>query len=79
MYKVLPAVLKTFSTPDLKVIALHGKMETKRRTLVYEAFTSNPSCMLICTDVAARGLDIPDVDLVIQFDPPQDPNAFSHR
>lgn len=33
----------------------------------------------MCTDIAARGLDIPDVDFVIQFDPPQDPHAFSHR
>lgn len=35
--------------------------------------------VLFCTDVAARGLDLPDVDVVIQYDPPVDPKVFSHR
>ena len=35
--------------------------------------------VLLCTDVAARGLDIPDVQWIVQFDPPQDPSAFVHR
>lgn len=35
--------------------------------------------VLFCTDVAARGLDLPDVDVVIQYDPPIDPKVFSHR
>lgn len=37
-----------------------------------------PGCLL-CTDVAARGLDIPDVDWIVQLDPPQSPDAFVHR
>lgn len=40
---------------------------------------SDRSTVLLATDVAARGLDIPDVDWIIQFDPPQDPSAFIHR
>ncbi|CAG8534360.1 6353_t:CDS:2 [Racocetra fulgida] len=48
----------------------------------YQAFLNLPStssALLLCTDVAARGLDVPDVDFVIQMDPPQDPKVFAHR
>lgn len=47
---------------------------------VYTKFTgASTSSILICTDIAARGLDIPDIDWVIQYDPPQDPKSFAHR
>lgn len=35
--------------------------------------------VLLCTDVAARGIDIPDIDVIIQYAPPQDPTFFIHR
>jgi ATP-dependent RNA helicase DDX55/SPB4 len=60
-------------------LSLHGKMDPKRRAAVFSSFQSATSGVLLCTDVAARGLDVPDVDLVLQVDPPQDPKAFSHR
>ncbi|KAI7825973.1 P-loop containing nucleoside triphosphate hydrolase protein [Gamsiella multidivaricata] len=62
--------------------SLHGKMETKKRSLTFKSFTDIPAGspgVLLCTDVASRGLDIPDVDFVVQVDPPQDPKAFTHR
>ena len=60
-------------------MSLHGKMVTKRRELLFQKYQETPSSILLTTDVAARGLDIPDIKLVVQFDPPQDPKQFSHR
>jgi len=64
---------------DLNLFHLHGKMEHKKRTLIYSQFTSSKRGILFCTDLAARGLDFNDIDLVIQFDAPQDPATFAHR
>lgn len=62
--------------------SLHGQMSPTRRSSTFSAFTALPAetpGVLLCTDVAARGLDLPDVDVVLQVDPPQDPKVFSHR
>lgn len=40
---------------------------------------SSLASVLICTDVAARGIDVPDIDWIIQYTPPQDPAFFVHR
>ena len=63
-----------------EVIALHGKMKQSQREAALSRFAeANDGALLLCTDVAARGLDIPGVDWVVQFDAPQDPAAFVHR
>ena len=68
---------------DLKFFSLHGQLNTKARLRTLEKFTEGDAntnkCVLMATDVAARGIDIPDVDLVIQIDPPTDPDVFLHR
>ncbi|XP_048325764.2 DEAD-box ATP-dependent RNA helicase 18 isoform X3 [Ziziphus jujuba] len=61
------------------LISLHGKMKQTAREKALASFTSLSSGILLCTDVAARGLDIPGVDCIVQYDPPQDPNVFIHR
>ncbi|OMO75920.1 hypothetical protein COLO4_25788 [Corchorus olitorius] len=61
------------------LIPLHGKMKQTAREKALASFTSLSSGILLCTDVAARGLDIPGVDCIVQYDPPQDPNVFIHR
>ena len=64
---------------DCHPIALHGKMKQSAREAALGKFTSQEAGILLCTDIAARGLDIPGVDWIVQFDPPQDPAAFVHR
>ncbi|XP_078434211.1 P-loop containing nucleoside triphosphate hydrolases superfamily protein [Wolffia australiana] len=59
--------------------SLHGRMKQIVREKALAEFTALESGVLLCTDVAARGLDIPGVDWIVQYDPPQDPNVFIHR
>lgn len=64
---------------DVPVLSLHGKMKQQARTSRFYEFVNAPSGILLCTDVAARGLDIPMVDWIVQFDPPDDPRDYIHR
>lgn len=59
--------------------ALHGKLVQKRREKAMERFRTGQSNALLCTDVAARGLDVPGVSWTIQFDAPVDPASYVHR
>ncbi|XP_015592965.1 probable ATP-dependent RNA helicase DDX55 homolog [Cephus cinctus] len=64
--------------PYSNVFALHGKMKNKRYK-VFEQFRATESGLLLCTDVMARGIDIPEVDWVLQYDPPSTASSFVHR
>lgn len=64
---------------DLPVLDLHGKQKQQKRTNTFFEFCNAKQGILVCTDVAARGLDIPAVDWIIQFDPPDDPRDYIHR
>ena len=64
---------------DTTSVMLHGKMTPKKRNANYDSFVNLPSGVLFCTDIVARGIDLPDVDWIVQYDPPQDPNFFVHR
>lgn len=64
---------------DIPVKAIHGKQKQAKRTTTFFEFCQADTGILLCTDVAARGLDIPAVDWIIQFDPPDDPKEYIHR
>lgn len=64
---------------DIPVMDLHGRQKQNKRTTTFHKFCKADTSILICTDVAARGLDIPAVDWIIQFDPPDEPKEYIHR
>ncbi|ACO46651.1 DEAD/DEAH box helicase [Deinococcus deserti] len=63
----------------LEAEALHGDLAQSQRERALGAFRSGRVGVLVATDVAARGLDIPEVDLVVQYHLPQDPESYVHR
>lgn len=71
---------KQYLSDDIEIYSLHGKLQTSSRMKTLNKFTESLMySVLFTTDVAARGIDIPDVDLVIQMDPPTDTDHFLHR
>ena len=58
---------------------IHGDIEQKTREKTLQAFREGKVRCLVATDVAARGLDIPEIDLVIQTAPPSDIDSYIHR
>ena len=64
---------------DLEVMDIHGKQKQQKRTTTFFQFCKQDKGILLCTDVAARGLDIPRVDWIVQYDPPDDPKEYIHR
>ncbi len=72
----LSLILSPLYLPPLLTVLkqdLHGKQKQAKRTTTFFEFVNAERGALITTDVAARGLDIPAVDWIVQFDPPDDP------
>jgi len=64
---------------DFTVSALHGDMEQRERELIMKEFRSGSSRVLITTDLLARGIDVQQVSLVINYDLPKDRENYIHR
>lgn len=62
-----------------KVLALHGDMRNRERERAVKALATGQVQAVIATDVAARGIDIPDITHVINYDIPQDYDTYIHR
>ncbi|GAB2255280.1 hypothetical protein Droror1_Dr00009058 [Drosera rotundifolia] len=58
---------------------IHGKQKQQKRSKTFFDFCKAERGILLCTDVAGRGLDIPAVDWIVQYDPPDDPKDYIHR
>jgi superfamily II DNA/RNA helicase len=63
----------------LRVTAIHGGMQQNKRERALTEFNDGNTHAIVATDVAARGLDIPGINCVIHYDPPENGKAFKHR
>lgn len=64
---------------EFNATALHGDLNQNQRTGALDMFKAGKRSILVATDVAARGLDIPSVDIVINYDIPVDSKSYIHR
>lgn len=65
--------------PQLKMRMLHGGMEKRQRELSLKSFRDKKSVILVCTDVAARGIDVEGLGWVLNYDLPKMPVYYLHR
>lgn len=74
-------VFETFCKmhPGIPLLHLHGKQKQMTRLSTFQRFTTMKHAVLLATDIAARGLDFPAVDWVIQVDAPEDAGTYIHR
>jgi superfamily II DNA/RNA helicase len=70
---------KQFSRAGVEAAAIHGDRNQNQRQRALDGFMAGHPRVLVATDVAARGIHVDDVDLVVQFDPPNDHKDYLHR
>jgi len=77
--KTTDFVVKNLKSNRVNAIAIHGGLTQNKRTNTINLFNNARVSVLVCTDVAARGLHIDNVSHVYNYDIPKDPNDYIHR
>lgn len=72
-------LVKRLARQEVKAEAMHGDMSQASRQRALDRFERGKVQVLVATDVAARGLDIDDIEHVINFDPPEEDKGYLHR
>lgn len=72
-------VAKAMARAEISTLTIHGEKDQADRTEVMNAFRSGECKILIATDLSARGIDVPDVTHVINYDLPEKPENYVHR
>ncbi len=72
-------VYRSLEKHGFSVGALHGDLDQRSRMAALDSFRNDQVQLLVCSDVAARGLDIPDVSHVVNYDPPHHAEDYVHR
>lgn len=72
-------VMKAMERVDISSLTIHGDKDQKERSKVLNEFRDGSIKLLIATDVTARGIDIPDIQIVINYDLPEEAENYVHR
>ncbi|XP_057689008.1 probable ATP-dependent RNA helicase DDX31 [Corythoichthys intestinalis] len=79
LYSLFCGVLSANRRAGLCFLRLHGNMPQEERSEVFQKFCEDSRGVLLCTDVAARGLDLPQVTWIVQYTPPCSLSEYVHR
>jgi ATP-dependent RNA helicase DeaD len=77
--RMVDSVAKNLKKQGIDAIAIHGGLSQAKRTQTLDQFHKKGASVLVCTDVASRGLDIPEVSHVYNYDTPNDSKEYTHR
>jgi superfamily II DNA/RNA helicase len=72
-------LVRTLVDEGVRATAIHGDLRQSERERSMTRFASGDATVLVATDVAARGIDVEGIDVVVHYDPPEDHKSYLHR